>query len=79
MIFLIILGALSLISFILVIAASMLSSRLSQMERQFEYYDQPETAWPMTTRTKGSEIYGPPEPRAAEYGPVESGSADSFA
>jgi hypothetical protein len=75
-IFLIILGALSLVSFILVVAASMLSSRLSQMERQFEYYDWSEMPRPMTN---GSEIHGPTEPRVAEYGPVESGSADSFA
>jgi len=75
-IFLIILGALSVISFILVVAASMLSSRLSRLERQMEIYYRPDAAWPTADDI---EIHGPAETKPTEYGPAESGSAESFA
>jgi hypothetical protein len=68
-IFLIIFGALSVISFILVVAASMLSSRLSRLERQLEEYYEPDT-----TRTAAdfNEIYGPSETGPPEIGPAKS-------
>jgi hypothetical protein len=68
-IFLIIFGALSVISFILVVAASMLSSRLSRVERQLEEYYEPGTTRPAADF---NEIYGP-----SETGPPEIGSAES--
>jgi hypothetical protein len=73
-IFLIILGALSVISFILVVAASMLSSRLSRLERQLHVNHRSDETWPAAD---SAEIHGPSRSGSAEYGPAESERVES--
>jgi hypothetical protein len=67
-IFLIVLGALSVISFVLVVAASMLSSRLSRLERRLETYHELDAGQP--TAGAGA-VYGPAEKGSPEIGPAE--------